>query len=36
MAKVNAAIAKIVEQNLYATWMDEAKETAKKNNISME
>lgn len=34
--KVNTVIAKIVEQNLYAKWMEEAKETAKKNNVSME
>lgn len=36
MEKVNAAIAKIVEQNLYAQWMEEAKDIATKNNISME
>ena len=33
MAKVNAAIAKIVEQNLYAKWMEEAKELAAKKGI---
>ena len=36
MAKVNAAIAKIVEQNLYAKWMEEAKELAKSKGLDVE
>lgn len=36
MAKVNAAIAKIVEQKLYDKWMQEAKELAKSKGIDAE
>ena len=36
MAKVNAAIAKIVEQNLYSKWMEEAKELAKSKGLDVE